>query len=236
MKIFPLLFICLFALLVPVAAQYPPDKNPDTFHLGAKTVRIPPPENFTDVIGLIRNDNGRFAPDEPGGLLSLAVPDKVIDRLAATPLMQLDIYTKARIEPSIRTTEISPDLYASVVSEFQKNFTTLFDPKGKIVNDARQEIKDFVTRVSGNKSKVEVAPVRNLGYFQKTENTFSALMLMTIEVNGTRIPMLVTVSLLRINDRLINAAVYKRLPTEQDFTLIPEFTKKWTTAILTANK
>jgi len=150
--------------------------------------------------------------------------------------MPLDIYTKVKVDASSRVADTSPELYAAVVSEFEKNFSTLFDAKGKTVTDARRDIKDFVTRVSGKKSKVELSPVRNLGYFQKTENVFSAMMLMTIEVNGNEVPMMVTVSLLRINDRLINAAVYKRQPTEQDFTLVSDFTKKWTARIVEANR
>ena len=232
--------LSLFLTVAPAHSQRPNDarasKNPDVFQLGTRSVRIPSPTGFSDVIGRIENDHGRFAPDEQGGLLSLDVPDDILPALAKDTLMPLEIYAKVRISPEIMEVDITPELYAATVAEFQKNFDALLDPNGKIVTTAKRDVSLYVSQVTGRVSKVDISATKNLGYFQKTGNVFSALTLMMIEVNGQTIPMLASISLLRLNIRLINATVYKRMPTDKDIETMPEFTKSWTTRILDANK
>jgi hypothetical protein len=213
-----------------------PDKNPDTFRLGSRSIRVPPPDGFTDIIGRIENDHGRFAANEESGLLAIDVPDDILSKLAADTLMPLDVYARVQIAPEIISVDITPEIYAATVSEFQKNFDELLDPNGKVVAAAKKDVSLFVSQVTGNISTVNVSSTKSLGYFQKTDSVFSALTLMTIDVNGHQIPMLASISLLRLNNRLINATVYKRLPTQKDIEYLRTLTARWTAAIAAANE
>jgi hypothetical protein len=236
MRVIAFLLLSLSTLCAQRSADKTDAKNPYLFRLGAKSVCIPPPQGFTDVIGRIENDHGRFADRQIDGLLAIDVPDDIIVKLSAEPLMSLPIYTNVRVAREMLTMDVSQELYNSIVSEYQKNFERLLDPNGKIAAAAKKEMSLHVSQVTGRLSNVDLAATKNLGYFQRTDSVFSALTLMTIDVNGQPIPMLVSVSLLRLNDRLVNAAVYKRMPTQRDIETLPEFTKQWTEAIVAANK
>lgn len=210
-------------------------RNTDVFKLGARSVRVPPPEGFIDVVGRVVNDHGRFAANEREGLISLCVRTTDVPALDRDPLMPLDIYTKVRIAPEMISMDVDAELYAKVVAEYQKNFDSLLDPNGSVVAKAKKDLSLNVSQITGRISIVDLKSSRNLGYFQKTERVFSSLSLMTIEVNGQPIPLLVSVSLLRLNDRLVNVAVYKRLPTDSDIDYLRAFTTRWTSAIVAAN-
>jgi hypothetical protein len=205
------------------------------FNIGSRSVRVPPPEGFIDVVGRIVNDHGRFAANEREGLISLCVRASDVPALNRDPLMPLDIYTKVRIAPEMILMDVDGELYAKVVAEYQKNFDSLLDPNGSVVAKAKKDLSLSVSQITGRMSTVDLKSSRNLGYFQKTERAFSSLSLMTIEVNGQPIPLLVSVSLLRLNDRLVNVAVYKRLPTEKDIDHLRDFSTRWTSAIVAAN-
>src|SRR4051794_7057550 len=90
--------LALFLTVAPALSQRPNEaraaKNPDVFQLGTRSIRIPPPAGFSDVIGRIENDHGRFAANAQGGLLSLDVPDYILPSLAKDTLTPLEIYTK----------------------------------------------------------------------------------------------------------------------------------------------
>jgi len=210
-------------------------RNTDVFQVGSRSVRVPPPEGFIDVVGRIVDDHGRFAANEREGLISLCVRASDVPALNRDPLMPLDIYTKVRIAPEMISMDVDGELYAKVVAEYQKNFDGLLDPNGSVVAKAKKDLSLSVSQITGRMSTVDLKSSRNLGYFQKTERAFSSLSLMTIEVNGQPIPLLVSVSLLRLNDRLVNVAVYKRLPTDKDIDYLRDFTTRWTSAIVAAN-
>jgi len=48
--------------------------------------------------------------------------------------------------------------------------------------------------------------------------------------------MLISTSMLRLKERLVNASIYKRNPTESDISTLTEMTNTWTASILAYNK
>jgi len=83
---------------------------------------------------------------------------------------------------------------------------------------------------------VNIAKPLNLGSFNESPDSFSMLILSEVEYNGVRIPMLISTSMLRLKERLVNASIYKRNPRESDISSLTEMTNTWTASILAANK
>lgn len=242
MKNLFLLTACAFVLVLQAAAQTTavtkkPGKNSDTFQLGSKTVRIPPPAGFTDVMGRIPNTKQLYARNDPNSFIAIAVPAAVFPKLQADPLMPLDFYAVVAVTDAFKVLDMTPELFASYVATYEKDFSSYLDPKGPVVAEARKNIDTIRSQATGERSNANFSGTKNLGFFQKTDKVFSAMFLMTLEVNIFRkLPTVVTFSVMRINDRLITLGVYKSRPTAKDLDTIPAFTKKWTAAVIAANR
>ena len=170
------------------------------------------------------------------GLLAIDVPSDIVARLKSEPLMPLDIYTRVVISPQIRERFIRPEYFAATVVEYKKNFASLTDPSGKVMTSAKKDMALWTSQVRGRETGVKFDTPKNLGFFDESPNLLSTMMLITTEIDGRPVPMLISTSMLRVNGRLINASVYKRSPTEKDIDTITAFTKAWTAAIFAANK
>jgi hypothetical protein len=85
-------------------------------------------------------------------------------------------------------------------------------------------------------TETKISQPKNLGFFQKEPNLFSGMIMSNIEVMERKRTMLSSVSLLNINKRLVFVYGYKVFSTEADIVALRDFTKRWTAAILAANK
>jgi hypothetical protein len=232
--------MCVFASVVVAAGQgttaQKQDKNPDVFQLGIKTVRIPTPTGFTDVMGRIPNTKKLYARDDPNGIIALSVPDEVFPQLKADPLMPLPFYAVVIVTEPFKTLDITPELFAQYVVVWEKEFGTFLDLKGPVIADAKKRIDSIRNPAVGGRSHVEFLDTKYLGVFEKVDNAFSAMFMATVQVDIlTRRPVLASFSALRIKDRLITLTVYEA-PTEKNLETLPVFTKQWTAAIIAANK
>lgn len=241
MKNLLLLCTCALGFVLPAWTQKTPAKsvkNPDTFRLGSKSVRIPPPEGFTNIVGRVKNDDGRFASVRPKGrrLLQIDIADEVASQVLTDPRMDLDFFTTVALQPQAENEDYTARKFAEFVEGLQSEFPDPIDPNGKIIQDAKKIAGANLTRESVEKSGLDTKIGQNLGFFDKTENIFSALTLHAREVNGRPVVILETLSALRVNSRLIDIYIFKVRPADKDFDTLPEFAKKWTAAIIAANK
>ena len=62
------------------------------------------------------------------------------------------------------------------------------------------------------------------------------MVMMNVAVNDGHKTMLSSLSYLLINKRLVYAYCFKELTSEEDVKTLQDFTKKWTSAIVAANK
>jgi len=90
--------------------------------------------------------------------------------------------------------------------------------------------------VWGTETKARVADQKNLGYFQDANNVVSVLMAMNLEMNGRTTPLIGSTSFLLVNKRLIFLYMFKRTSAKEDAETMIDLTKKWTAAVLAANK
>jgi hypothetical protein len=76
----------------------------------------------------------------------------------------------------------------------------------------------------------------NLGFFEKSQNVFSCMMMVNLELNERKVTILGTLSLVNIGKRLIYVYAYKMAPKGEDVAMLRDFTRNWTAAITAANK
>src|SRR4030095_6263184 len=102
-------FALLFACTVSESAQNRSDK----FQLGSRTVRIPAPEGFTDVLLRFERVAGRLmATEDPGNEpLATHLPSSVIPQFEANQDHALEFYTKVSISKRARTVDLTQEAF-----------------------------------------------------------------------------------------------------------------------------
>ena len=211
------------------------DKNSDVFQLGAKSVRIPVPIGFTDVTGRIENDRNVFQRFDADGENMTYVRDELVSRLQANPRAQLGLHAKGWIPGNRCNTDITAAYFADMVSGMKRNFATIADPKSEIMIKAKDQAMAFATKNLDPNASIDFNNTTNLGFIQKSDRVFSAMAVVSAQINGQRATTLMTLSFLRLNDRLVWVYCYAPSPTEKDFETLPEFTKTWTASVVAAN-
>lgn len=231
MKSVLLLGLCVFALAISVPAQN------DSFQIGTKTINIPPPQDFTEATSRIEGISRRFiAYQMPSReLLGIYVPADVLPRLAKNREMDLELFARVSISKKGKDTDFTQKMFAAVVADLEKNINTYLDPKGPVMKKAEKKIELGRAQLTGKEADVRIDETTNLGFFEKTDDVFSAMMLTNNVLNGRRVHVLATLSCVRVNDRLLVLNVARAMPEKEDFEKLPEFTKKWTAAIVEAN-
>ena len=225
-------FLMMLALAI-VEAQTSGDPS---YKLGDVSVVIPAPDGFENIIDAIPNDHGRFSANDGAGLLAIDIPSATIPELKTTPLMSLDLYTRVVIAPQLRQRKITAEKFAQVVAEYKKNIDSFYDVTGNVMTSARNDVRLWMSQVRGRITNVDISKPRTIALFNESPDVLSTLMLIVLDVDGHKVPMLVSMSMMHIRDRLVNVAVYKRQPAENDVDMITEFTKTWTAAITAANQ
>ncbi|HEY2846628.1 MAG TPA: hypothetical protein VGI80_02360, partial [Pyrinomonadaceae bacterium] len=215
-------------VLIAFACGEAQTANDPTYKLGDISVVIPAPQGFENIVDAIPNDHGRFSANEGAGLLAIQVPSDSITRLKATPLMPLEIYTRVVVTPEVKEKKISSDEFAQITDAYKKNFDNIYDVGSNTMTSARNNVRTWMSQVRGRITTVEISKPRMIAFFNESPHVLSTLMLIVLDVEGHKTPMLVSMSMMHINDRLVNVTVYKRQPTEQDVDTLTEFTKTWT--------
>ena len=227
------LILLLVACGVAALAQSP---NSGAYTVGSVTIAVPPPAGFENVIGTIPNDHDRFTANPKEGLLAIQVRSAIVPQLRNMPLMPLDIYTRVVVSPEIADQTITPEFFGEVVTVSKGGFDSIYDKNGAVMTSAKANISEWASHVRGRTTEVNIAKPLNLGSFNESPDSFSMLILSEVEYNGVRIPMLISTSMLRLKERLVNASIYKRNPRESDISSLTEMTNTWTASILAANK
>jgi hypothetical protein len=227
---------CIVLILSCVACAVAQSPNASGYTVGSVTIAVPPPQGFENVIGTISNDHDRFSANPKEGLLAIQVRSAIVPQLRNMPLMPLEIYTRVVVSPEIADQTITPEFFGEVVTVTKSRFDSIYDKNGEVLASAKTNISEWASHVRGKTTVVNVAKPLNLGSFNESPDSFSILMLAEVEYNGVRVPMLISTSMLRLKERLVNASIYKRNPTESDITVLTEMTNTWTASILAANK
>jgi len=238
-----LAFFLGFAISIPGFAgagegQAVPSAAAESFDIGGRSIRVPAPDGFTGVLTRYKHFARRFTGTESPELEMLAVhvPDALIPLIAKRVDPDLDLFTKVSVSRSAKAIDMTPETFAAIVASLEKNFDTYLDPNGPIVAEMIKNAGKGLDKYWKQETGTKISQPKNLGFFQKEPNLFSGMIMSNIEVMERKRTMLSSVSLLNINKRLVFVYVYKVFSTEADIVTLRDFTKKWTAAILAANK
>ena len=235
-----LLLLALFAFFFVSAAHPQKTVEPasETFQLGSRTVKIPAPEGFTEVSSRFDRVAARLiATEDPANdTLTSHVSNSMIPKLETTQDRDLEFYTKVSVSKRARTVDLTPAMFGSVVSAFEKNMDTYLDPNGSLLKRVEGNTGKSLSDLWGKDVNVQLNQPKHLGFFDKGENVLSSMMFVNVALNDKKYSIISTTSLLNINQRLVFVYAYKMNPAETDVEMLRTFTKNWTAAILAANK
>jgi hypothetical protein len=229
---------CAFVFAAAGSAQKPVEgsADPDTYQLGNRTVKIPPPEGFSDIFAGRVAERFRSIEDPANEVLAVHAPDSIAAGLRTAPDSDLELYGKVSVFRRLEAVDITPEMFAQLAGAVEKSMDAYLDPNGATVKRVRENSEKGLSEYLGNKTKVDLTSPKNLGFFDKQSYAFSALVLMTVNVGGTKYPVLFTVSYLNVNSRLIYVYLYKVLNAIDDDEMLRAMTTKWIARIIAANK
>jgi hypothetical protein len=213
-------------------------QSPDTFKLGDHTVKIPAPEDFTEISTRFPRVASRLAATEDPGneMLAVHLPDPLVYKFAADEDRDLEFYTKVSIARPAKTIDFTPEMFAGMAAKMEKSFDTYLEPESPLLKQIKGNAEKGMTEFWGSDAKVAVNQPKSLGFFDKGENVFSAMLFINVSLNHKKYPLLVTTSSININQRLVFLYAYRMSCAKEDIEMLRTFTKKWTAAVIEANK
>lgn len=210
--------------------------------LGNKVVVLPTPENYEEVASQWETIKTVFAAMVPreGDLLAayLPVSDCELIRKGQKPLMpswlMINIYREARTHVSDRAE------FGRIVGYARQDTEGILDPNKKDMKELFARADTFLTNLYSKDVKLDLSKPKILGEFDHRPNVYSNLLLMklNVQMDGKQVeqpPMLGTMSMVLVKQRIITVLAYKRLESKDDAEVLTKLTTKWINEILAAN-
>ena len=231
------LLLCAFALVFACTISTLAQNRSDRFRLGSRTVRIPAPEGFTDVLLRFERVAGRLmATEDPGNEpLATHFPVSVIPQFEINQDHDLEFYTKVSVSKRAKTLDLTPEAFWQIQSSVDRDIGVLFGADGILRNRIEGNTGKGLSVLWDNQTSVRIDQPLNLGVFDRGERVISSMVFLKYEVNAKKCSMLATMSFLSVNQRLLFVYAYKTNWVKEDIETLREFTKKWTAAIIAAN-
>jgi hypothetical protein len=237
MKVQLLLVLIAFCSAPMLYGQTRSNKPADVYQLGDQQVHVPPPDGFVEVSNTFQKVEARMrAADATNETLGVFVPETFVPRLRQSQDIDLDLYAKLAIMPLARNTTITKAQFDGIVAELEKNFDTYMDPNGPTMKNLQRNSSKDLSNLYGVDTSVGFTGTKNLGFFDKNDNVFSAMALSAIKLNERKLNVLLTFSLVNTGKRLLFVYMYKQSPTGDDVAKLRDLTKKWTSSIIADNQ
>lgn len=213
-------------------------QGPDTFQLGSKTIKIPAPEGFAQILERFPRVASRLNATEDSGneVLAVHLPDPLVYKFAADEDRDLEFYTKVSIARPAKTMDFTTEMFAGYVAKMEQSFDAYLEPEGPMLKQIKGNAEKGMTQFWGSDAKVVVNQPKSLGFFDKGDNVFSAMLFINVALNRKKYPLIVTTSSVNINQRLVFLYAYRMSSSKEDIEMLRTFTKKWTNAVIAANK
>ncbi len=231
----------LLLLTAPVQAQTDHEKNVVSLQLGNKVVRIPSPAGYTEVTAEFENLKARFAATEPpqNELLLGYVPTSDYDLMKGGKEAVFEYYAKVAVVRMTKERTISREEFTAVVNYIHGNDAKILDEKSPMIQNLFKQFDKQISKEYSKDVKTKPTETTILGAFDQRPNLYSSMMLMTInrEVDGkiTTLPVLGTLNVLHVNDRMISVATYRGYHSKDDIAALKTFSTNWMNGILAAN-
>jgi hypothetical protein len=218
--------------------------------LGEKVVVVPAPEGFEEASTQFKQVKDRFlATEAPDADFLLAhLPVDYCQSLRNGGTVEMDRYTKVSVLKNFREQVFSDADMAVTVAEFRKNSGALLDPDGPTIKAVTEKAQRGLTNLESKPIALGLNATENLGEFDTRPDVYSVLLLITYTADSggtqTITPMLASLTFLRVKQRLVYLAVYRRISSpaalktelKPGMSEVKLFTTKWANAILAANK
>jgi hypothetical protein len=229
--------IAYVLLMIFVCTLFSSAQTPNRYQFGDRTIFIPSPDGFANVIGRFPKVTARFNATEDPANIALAshVPESFLPDLEASESIDLEFYTKVSTSRRLRTIPVTLENYKAVVNDLEKNFDTYLDPDGDLIRKVETNSEKGLAGI-GTKATIRTTSTKNLGFFEKNERVFSAMSEYSANVSGRMVTTLGTLSVVRVKDRLLFVYVYRMFPDEYAAKDLVTFTRTYTAKILAANK
>jgi hypothetical protein len=209
--------------------------------LGDKLIVIPAPEGYEEASSQFPGIKERFTLTEApeNDMLFVHMPRSDCELLRNGSKPTYDQYTKISVVRAGRTVTVTRPMMALAVDGLRKSAATFLDPDGPQMKELERHVARGLSQADARETKIDFGKPVMLGEFNVKPDVFSMLLLLTIKgsVGGveTTTPMLLSVSYVRVRDRLIFVYGYRSFKSKVDVEPIKLFTEKWTNSIVAAN-
>lgn len=227
-----------FASTVMCQMVAEPTLPSDIFDIGARKVRIPPPDGFTKIglrFGHILSVQNAAEPAN-NEIFALHLPTDKLPKYASDYDRSPDFYTKVSVSRIGRDEDVTPAEFSAVGNYIEKEFAKMTSADSPGMMAGQRYVSKNLSDLKESKVKVKFDQPENLGVFDRNPRVHSTLTLLNLSVNKVQYKFLATVSFVYINMRLIYVYAYKRDPVESDLEMLRDFTKKWTASIVATNE
>lgn len=209
--------------------------------LGDKVIALPAPDGFEEVASQFERMKTLFAASEPqeNDLVAVYMPVSDIDLLKKGQAPAYKKYMKVSVIRATRSFAALPSDFAGFVDYVRKNNATIFKPNTGKIDEVLAQVDQAMSKELSKDISVKYTQNTNLGDFDNRPNVYSNLLLMFFktQTEGKEIttPVLASLNLLHIKQRVIMVFAYKRYEAKADTDELKQFTTKWINQILAAN-
>lgn len=229
--------ICFVALSSSAFAQVKA-KETTVLKLGKRTVRVPAPSGFVEGAERFADLKSRFSVTESPGneMLAVLLPESIVPLLEKGEIPRFDEWAKISILKTIKEIDVDAASFKDFAEKFEKMTPQLIDEKNPTFKNAVSNARKGLNDLLGNDTVMDISQPKSLGTFDRKADTHSTLIVVTLkDALGSRL-LLGTLTLLRVNQRLLFVYTYHEYTKDDDPERVRNFSKKWTTDILAANK
>ncbi len=233
MKKLSTLFGCLLIALaaIHVAAQ----TSPDSFRIGAKTIRIPSPVGFVNGYPSIPEVAAQVkAFEEPDGrTLTMHIPQSIASKvIAGESVESLPFYAKIAVKKGMDNRDITPAKLDKYANRFDRDFEKLIDKElPKTIVNGNKSLTEYL----GKNMDAVISRPLNLGTIDRRPDVYSVMFVSVVQLPGKTMPMISVMSHIVVQKRLLYLNIYKEFSTDKDIETLRDFARKWADDILAAN-
>ncbi|MCA1578291.1 MAG: hypothetical protein LC794_13115 [Acidobacteria bacterium] len=209
--------------------------------LGNKVIVIPAPEGYEEATAQFKQIKDRFsateAPENDMLLVHLPLTDCELLRQGSNATYVQ--YTKISVLRAARSLNVTSAIMTLAVEELRKSAPAFLDPNSPELQKIQRQVSRGLSQADAKETKVDFGKPVMLGEFNVKPDLFSMLLLLTVKgtVGGVAVttPMLLSVSYVRVKERLIFVYAYRKFDSKVDVEPLKLFTEKWTGSIIAAN-
>ena len=209
--------------------------------LGDKLIVIPAPQGYEEASSQFPKVKERFSLTEApeNDMLFVHMPSSDCELLRNSSKPSFNQYTKISVVRAARTLTVTRPMMAAAVDGLRQTAATFLDPDSPRMKELERHVERGLSQADAKETKIDFGQPVMLGEFNVKPDVFSMLVLTTIKgsVGGveTTTPMLLSISYVRVKERLIFVYGYRRFNSKIDVEPMKLFTEKWTSSIIAAN-